>query len=202
MRVVFDALTWEERLMRASASPRRPQDIHFREALASLLSPATLRQAYHTWQSPHSRCRWHLQPLLWVLLLMTWYHGDSQGERFETARAFYVACHQRDRRPGKSQQGFEKALARLPTPVLRAVAAGVRLTLGRPRTPELEQRLGQAGKQDSAPTLWLTTLVLLPLGLLWAWQLGPGTASEQAHALALLRFLPPRALLVAWTRTA
>jgi hypothetical protein len=158
--------------------------------------------------------------LLFTLLLMTWVSGDSQGERFETARAFYVACHQRDKRPGKTLQGFEQALARLPTLVLRALAAALRQTLGRhllawlnvggfvpvgcdgsrlecPRSAALEQRLRPAGKDDAAPTLWLTALVLLPAGLLWAWCLGPGTASEQAHALRLLSLLPPHALFVA-----
>jgi len=57
---------------------------------------------------------------------MTWCTGDSLPERFETARAFYVALHQRRRRPGKTFAGFEKALAALPMPVLRAVARAVR----------------------------------------------------------------------------
>jgi hypothetical protein len=151
---------------------------------------------------------------------MTWTAGDSEGERFETARACYVACHQKSKRPGKTQQGFNKALARVPTPVLRALAAAVRQGIGCrllpllqvngfvpvgcdgsrlecPRTAELEGQLRETSKKDSAPTLWLTTLVLLPVGLLWAWQVGPGTASEQAHAIALLRTLPARALFVA-----
>lgn len=167
-------------------------------------------------------CRWQLQPLVLLLLLMTWVSGDSQAERFETARAFYVACPPHDKRPGKTLQGFEKALARLPTPILRALAAALRQTLGRPllawlnvggflpvgcdgsrlecpRSAELEQRLRPAGKDDAAPTLWVTALVLLPAGLLWAWCLGPGTASEQAHALRLLAALPANALFVAAT---
>ena len=57
---------------------------------------------------------------------MTWCAGDSSPERFETARAFYVALHQRRRRPGKTFAGFEKALGKLPMPVLRAVATAVR----------------------------------------------------------------------------
>lgn len=199
---------------------RRPQSITFRQTLACFLSPAVWRQAHQAWPSSHSARRWELQPLLLTLLLMTWVSGDSQGERFETARAFYVACHQRDKRPGKSLQGFEKALTRLPTSVLRVLAAALRHVLGRqllsglqvggfvpvgcdgsrlecPRSAELEQRLRPAGKDDVAPTLWLTALVLLPAGLLWAWCLGPGTASEQAHALRLLSALPPNALFVA-----
>lgn len=48
-----------------------------------------------------------------------------------------------------------------------------------PRTAELEQRLGQAGKDQSAPTVYVTALVHLRSGLLWDWQTGKGTASEQ-----------------------
>ena len=66
-----------------------------------------------------------------------------------------------------------------------------------PRTAELERRLGQAGKAGSAPTLWVTALVHLRLGLPWAWRWGKGTASERSHLLHLLPWLPAAALLVA-----
>ncbi len=102
---------------------------------------------------------------------MTWSAGDSLPERFETARAFYVALHQRRRRPGKTAEGFEKALGQLPLPVLRAVAAAVRNRLTQvfaerlrvggfvplgcdgsrlacPRTRELEQRLRRRKKKN------------------------------------------------------
>lgn len=206
--------------MRRTTPTRPGQSISFLQTVGLFLTPTVWRQAYQAWQSPHSACRWKLQPLLFILLLMTWISGDSQAERFETARAFYVACHPRDKRPGKTLQGFEKALARLPTPVLRALTAALRHLLGRqllawlhgggfvpvgcdgsrlecPRSAELEQRLRPAGKDDAAPTLWVTALVLLPVGLLWAWCLGPGTASEQAHAVRLLAALPANALFVA-----
>jgi hypothetical protein len=101
---------------------------------------------------------------------MTWCAGESLPERFETARAFYVALHQRRRRPGKTFAGFEKALAVLPMPVLHAVAKAVRGRLARvfagrftvdgfiplgcdgsrlacPRSEELERRL-QLGKKQ------------------------------------------------------
>jgi hypothetical protein len=114
--------------------------------------------------------------------------------------------------------GFQKALAKLPLVALRAVAAGVRrrltalldlqtegfIVLGCdgsrlecPRTAELEQRLGCGGKAKSAPTLWLTALVHLRTGLLWAWRLGRGDAAEREHLRQLLTVLPARALLVA-----
>jgi hypothetical protein len=65
-----------------------------------------------------------------------------------------------------------------------------------PRTPELERGLGQAGKKDTAPNVWLTAFVHLPTGLLWSWRLGPGTASEQEHLLFLIATLSSQALIV------
>jgi len=56
--------------------------------------------------------------------------------------------------------------------------------------------MGQAGKEHSAPTLWVTALVHLRWGLLWSWRLGKGTASETRHLVHLLATLPAKALLV------
>jgi len=151
---------------------------------------------------------------------MAWCCGDSHDERFATARAVYVAAHQRSRRPGSTLAGFLQALAKLPMPVLRALARGVRQRLDAhfvealringwvplacdgsrlecPRSAELQQRLGEAGKADSAPMVYLTALVLLPLGVLWSWRLGKGTASEHDHLRRLLPTLPERSLIVA-----
>lgn len=192
----------------------------FVDCLREFLTPALWKQAHCQRQSERRSSRWSTQPLVLVLLLMTWCCGDSQPERFETARAFCVACLPKRRRPGRTVQGFQKALAKLPMGVLRAITAGIRWTLasrlaGRwfddgfigigcdgsrvecPRTAELEQRLGQAGKNGSAPTIWVTALVHLRLGLPWAWRLGKGTASERSHLLQMLFVLPAAALLVA-----
>jgi hypothetical protein len=119
-------------------------------------------------------------------------------------------------------QGFQMALARLPMRVLRALAAGLRQQLAQrwvnalrigiggyvpmacdgsrlecARTQELQARLGEAGKAESPPMVYLSALVLLPLGLLWSWRLGKGTASEHDHLRCLLGTLPKRALIVA-----
>src|SRR5205807_2484548 len=128
-----------------------------------------------------------------------------QPERFETARAFYVACHDKRRRPGKTFVGFQKALTALPAAVLRRIAGlfrrhlltrlgpllytdawavfgcdGSRLLC--PRTFELEQRLGDPGGDccsgHKPPQLWLTALVHLATGIPWSWQVGKGDASE------------------------
>ncbi len=192
----------------------------FRDALAQFLTPQVWKQAHQAWRTPYAPPRWALQPLVWVLLTMTWGTGQSQEERFAAARAVYVAHHQRARRPGTTLAGFLAALAKLPLPVLRVLARGVRQRLGAlwveslrvggwvplacdgtrlecPRSAELQQRLGEAGKPGSAPTIYLTTLVLLPIGVVWSWCWGKGTASEHHHLRQLLRTLPRRALIVA-----
>jgi hypothetical protein len=231
----FRELTWEERLRRRSEvrklQKRRPRAARQRKArsrgrspcwkgsLPQFLTPQGFKQGHQAWQTSHYECRWSLKALIWVLLLMTWGLGQSEAERFQTARAFYVARHPRSKRPGATWEGFQKALRRLPLRVLRALAAGVRQQLARrwlgplriggyvpiacdgsrlecPRTAELEKRLGQAGKNGSAPTLYVSTLVLLPLGLLWSWRLGKGTASEHQHLTHMLPMLPQRSLLV------
>jgi hypothetical protein len=191
----------------------------FPDCLREFLTPALWKQARRR-RGAARPSRWATQPLVLVLLLMTWALGDSQAERFEAARAFCVACLPRRRRPGRTVQGFQKALAKLPTAALRSVAAGLRRALaarlsGRwleggfvplgcdgsrvecPRSAELERRLGRAAKDGSAPSVWVTALVHLRLGVPWAWRLGRGAASERAHLLQLLRVLPAEALVVA-----
>jgi Transposase DDE domain len=104
----------------ASAAPQS-----FLQCFGYFLTPQVWKQAQHAAHRGRA-WRWQAQPLIFVLLVMTWCAGDSLPERFETARACYVALHQRRRRPGKTCAGFEKALGQLPVAVLRAVANAVR----------------------------------------------------------------------------
>jgi hypothetical protein len=132
--------------------------------------------------------------LVLVLLGLPWCCGDSETERFATAR--------------------------VPLRAFRNLAAGIRarwpqllgerwLTAGWlvfgcdgsrlecPRPAELEQRLGQCSKDGSAPMIWVTALVHLATGTLWSWQLGRGTASELWHlSVPLLRTLPAGPVLL------
>jgi hypothetical protein len=62
---------------------------------------------------------------------------------------------------------------------------------------ELEKHLGQAGKDQSAPSIWITALVHLRLAVPWAWRIGKGTASERWHLEQMVPYLPAAALLVA-----
>jgi hypothetical protein len=208
--------------MKTKTTPRRlrPQARSFVDCLREFLTPALWKQAHAQRHSQRLSSRWGTQPLILVLLLMTWCCGDSQPERFETAKAFCVALLPKRRRPGRTVQGFQKALAKLPTGVLRAVATGIRQVLAArlarrwfddgfiaigcdgsrvecPRARELEQHLGQANKERAAPSLWITALVHLRLGVPWAWRVGKGTASERSHLVQMLPLLPAAALLVA-----
>lgn len=129
---------------------------------------------------------------------MTWSLGASSAERFEMARAIVAICRPKRRRPGRTHQGFQKALARLPMRPLVALAGALRHRLGAgfgaallehgsiplccedsrlecPRTDELLRRLPKAGKDDSASALWVTASVHLTTG-------GPG-AGGSARAM-------------------
>jgi hypothetical protein len=155
-----------------------------------------------------------------VVVLGVWSAGDSLEEKFESARGFYAVSFECRRRPGKTLQGFHKALGRLPLPVFRAFARGVERMIFKvfgdrllvdgflpigcdgsrlecPRSAELEQHLPRSSKEGSAPTLWVTAMVHLRLGLLLRWRLGLGNASEQHHLLRMLIGLPRTAILVA-----
>lgn len=217
--------------MSKKAKNRRQRlvEANFVSCLRDFLSPALYRQVQTLVPerfkgARRPRRRWTLHPLLFLLLGMTWCNGDSQSERFETARAFTVCCHYKRRRPGKTFQGFQKARNALPTYVLRRVADlfrrrlldrlgpllltdgwavfgcdGSRLRL--PRVNELERRLGDSGgvscSGHKTPQLWLTALVHLSSGVPFSWLVGKGDASERSHLIRLMDTLPAAALVVA-----
>ena len=193
------------------------------ESLRQFLTPGAWKQGHQACarrKHQKKKKRWDLQPLVFTLLLMTWCCGDSQAERFETAKGFCATSLNKRRRPGQTVEGFHKALAKLPLKALRAVAKAVRQQMAKvfddslkvmgfiplgvdgsrlecARTQELEKYLGKAGKEKSAPSVWVTALVHLKLGLLWSWKLGKGNASERGHLLQMLSLLPASALIVA-----
>src|SRR6266851_456899 len=173
---------------------RLMHDTHYTSFAASAtrwLTPHVWKLA-HQVHAPKKVGRWDLHPLLTVLLLMTWTSGDSAAERFVTAQACYVASHQHAKRAGL-QQVFHRSWRRHGFVVLACDGSRQQC----PRSAELEKRLGCCGKKDSAPMLFITALVLLPAGLLWAWNVGLGTASEHDQLRLLLNTLPRCTLLVA-----
>jgi hypothetical protein len=195
-----------------------PQAQSFLGSLREFLTPALWKQAEQARPKTRRCGRWTTQPLVLTLLVMTWCGGDSQAECFEIAKGFTAVCLSKRRRPGQTVQGFQKALAKLPVSVLRVVAAGLRrrfqqlfdlvtdgwVVLGVdgsalqcPRTAELEQRLDAPRQRHGPPQVWVTAVVHLRTGLLWAWRLGQGHNRERSHLRALLATLPPATLLVA-----
>jgi len=202
---------------RARRAPAGPASLV--DALRYFLTPPLWKQVRAALPG-RKASRWQAQPLVFVLLAMTWCTGDSAPERFETARAFYVATHPRRRRPGATCAGSHRALARVPARALRVAAAAVRGRLAQargralgvdgflpfgcdgsrvacPRGAELERRLPSGSTGEATPQVWVTALVHLGTGLLWAWRLGKGDADERQRLRQLLAALPPRALLVA-----
>ncbi len=189
-------------------------------SLREFLTPEVFKQVRNA--AKRRKCpRWDLHPLLYVLVLTTYCCGDSLPEKFEAAKTFYVASCPKRKRPGEHFSGFEKAIAKLPIPILRALAAalrgrievifGNRWKVGNfipfgcdgtrqacPRTEELERRLGTFGKEGSSPMIWNTSIVHLTLGFPFCWRWGKGgKASERSHLLHMLRWLPASALIVA-----
>jgi len=181
---------------------------------------AALWKVAHGAARPFRAARWQLVPLVMVAMLMVLLTAQTIQERFEEARELWARLRPGRRRPGRTVRGFRQALGRLPRrvfkamgPMLRDRVAGVlaplwwvgawvpfgvdgsRLSL--PRSAPLERRFGCGGKAGSAPQLWLTTLVHLPSGALWSWQVGRAKASERRHAQALMHTLPEQSLLVA-----
>jgi hypothetical protein len=189
-------------------------------SIRDFLTPEVFKQVRNTSRRRKSP-RWDLHPLLYILLLTTYCCGDSLPEKFETARTFYVACCPKRKRPGRHFGGFEKAVAKLPMPVLRTLAIAIRrraetvfndrwkvggfIPFGCdgtrqacPRSDELEKRLGTFGKEGSPPMIWNTSIVHLTLGFPWCWRWGKGgKASERSHLLFMLKWLPECALIVA-----
>jgi len=152
-----------------SAEPSATTPQSFLGCMNYFLTPQVWKQAHQTMDC-QDRARWRAQSLLFVLLMMTWCSGESIPERFEAARAFYVACFQKRRRPGKTFEGWQKALTRVPCAALRAVAAALRTRLEQvfayrwlvdgfiplgcdgsrlqcPRSQELEERLPSKRKK-------------------------------------------------------
>src|SRR5262245_23473823 len=99
------------------------------DSVRQFLTPVVWKQARQAVPPARAFPRWDLQPLVLIVMAMTWAAGDSQPEKFEKARGFYIVCYQARKRPGKTLEGFQKALRRVPLRQFRTLAAGVRQNL-------------------------------------------------------------------------
>jgi hypothetical protein len=163
--------------------------------------------------------QWRPQRLAWTALLMAWDEGQTMQARFEHATQAGHELHPHWQL-GETYSGFTAALGKQSPSLiaglvrrfqqqLRALAGpawqcrgwtafavdGTRIET--PHTTANEQGLGCAGREKSAPQVFLTTLWHLGLGLPWDFRTGPGTDSERRHLEAMLAGLPTNSLIVA-----
>lgn len=165
--------------------------------------------------------RWSPRLLVFGAILFTLDASATLGERFAAAYDAITAMFPSRRRPGKDPQGFLRALRRHSAELLeivkRRLRRRVRVAAGRghwrvedqlafgvdgsrvecPRTAANEKAMGCAGRDKTAPQLFVTTLFHLGTGLIWDFCRDIGTASERSHLLAMLDKLPKEALLLA-----
>lgn len=150
---------------------------------------------------------------------MAWGEGQTLGIRWEQACQLSCQLH-RHWQLGQSYSGFAEALVRVSPTLVPALKrrfqrlmqerAGAYWTIRgwqifavdgtrieAPHTAGNEAGLGCAGRNKTAPQVFLTTLWHLGLGLPWDYRVGPGTTSERTHARQMIDSLPERSLLVA-----
>ena len=172
--------------------------------------------------APTGRLRWCERYVTLCVLLMAWSVSETLADRFDDARRCLTRMFPGRRRPGKTYQSLAAALARDSESLLATVSDHLRgevrataTAAGRwehrgfvpigadgskvecPMTAANEAAFGCAGKKKSTPQQFVTTLLHLPTGLVWAFARGPARASERSHLRDMLPTLPPRALLVA-----
>ena len=171
-------------------------------------------------QSDDQRVRWTPRLLVTAAVLSAWAVASTCQEAFAIAREAVVKMYPTRRRPGKSYQGFVKALKRQSAQLLVRVVTSLRrvtrdlagtcwrengwVVMGVdgssvkcPRTRANERGFGYSGKNRSAPQQTVTTLFHVATGLPWAWRRGDARADEVAHLRTMLDDLPKKTLLLA-----
>jgi DDE family transposase len=162
---------------------------------------------------------WRPQRLAWVALLMAWDEGQTLAARWEHAKQTAHTLHAHWKL-GRSYGGFTAGLVGMTAefiPVIKArlrqqlltmagpyaqrcrwfalAADGSRLEA--PHTTANEEGLGCAGREKTAPQVFMTTLWHMGTGLPWDFCMGPGTSSERGHLAEMLAETPEGCLLVA-----
>jgi hypothetical protein len=161
----------------------------------------------------HRKARWSWTKIIFQAILMAYEPSASLKDRFSNARECLIGMFPNRRRPGRTYQGYVKALVRIPSKIREqlqiCLCRGHKRVAGRswklfgwipfavdgsrleaPRTEANEQALGCAGKKKSGPQLLLTTLYHMGSGLPWRWCIGRGIDQERNHLRSLLSFLP------------
>jgi hypothetical protein len=172
--------------------------------------------------SGDARVRWTSRLLAMTAIFMVWSPCRTLLDRLAEARQAVVRIYPTRRRPGRSHEGFSKALARHGTRVLEALAVHwrrcVRQVAGRcweeygwvvfgvdgttfdcPRTGANEHAFGLTGwNSQGRPQQRLTCLFHVASGLLWSWARdGAKQSSERCQLRRMLPLLPGNSLLLA-----
>jgi len=172
--------------------------------------------------SDDGRVRWTSRLLAMVAIFMVWSSGRTLMDRWAEARQAVVGIYPTRRRPGRSHEGFSKALARHGAIILaslsnywrscvRRIAAGCWEEQGWvlfgvdgsnfecPRTRANEKTFGSSGRSNhGGPQQLVTCLFHVTSGLLWSWMRGPVKKnSERRQLRQMLHLLPPNAMLLA-----
>jgi hypothetical protein len=165
------------------------------------------------------RVRWSSRMLVIAAVLLGWAAGPNLQECFAVAREALVAMYVSRRRAGETLAGFLQALQQRSAGLLSIVVGSLRRKTievsGRawrlggwvvmaadgsrvecPMTRDNEHRLGCAGREKTAPQLFVTTLFHVVSGLPWAWIRGRGDASERGQLRRMLKALPAQTLLL------
>jgi hypothetical protein len=164
--------------------------------------------------------RWTWPSTIFQAILMAYDQSASLKDRFQYARQCLMEMFPRRRRPGKTYQGFVKAVRRIPAKLREQLQAhlcrqhqkaagrfweifgwipfaadGSRVEL--PRTEANQKAFGCAGRNKTGPQLLLTVLYHLGSGLPWRWKIGAGADSERGLLRKMLLSLPRHSLLIA-----
>lgn len=171
-------------------------------------------------QSADSRYRWTDRLLAIMGVLMSWRSEPLLTDGFEACWQTLTDLYPTRRRAGHSYEGFRKALLRRSGDLLEMMQSALRrampavaggywridgwLVMGVdgsrvncPRTAANEAAFHCAGKPGTAPQQFVTTLLHVGTGLIWAWRRGGGKEAERHHLRQMLPTLPEGALLLA-----
>jgi hypothetical protein len=168
----------------------------------------------------HEGTRWTLPLLTYTWIALGLSNERTLRDRFECARCWVVEIFEKLRRPGTTYQGFADASLVYAESLLQKLRQRMRVLathwpksssyawpiialdgsrLRLPHTQANADEFGQTrikGRADSAPQLLAVTAVALQTGLLQDWEIAGGNASEPELTAAIIKRLPPKALVV------
>jgi hypothetical protein len=171
--------------------------------------------------SDDGRVRWTARLLVMAALFMVWSPGRTLKDRLAEARDSLARIYPTRRRPGRSHEGFSKALARHGSGILAALSDHWRRCARRvadgcwnhdrwvlfgvdgslfncPRTGANEKAFGAGGRSNGGPQQRVTCLFHVVSGLIGCWERGPVRKnSERRQFRQMLHLLPPNAMVLA-----